>query len=596
MRKIFYCTECGFIGSDEEGNQPICPECGATLFSTNYSLEYWKGLSPKEKHQVRNQLFGIASESDTKETPIPERASTSKVNYIYFCKNCNDLEIADKPRIDLLCEECGRYRIPLEITENEWDDLSNDDKRTMLTNAIAGARQEKPIQRQRAAQVDDIEFFDVNGASSKNRIHSSINRKDVSNPRMYSTNNTRSGGYEPKDKAQTDVMQFSTISIIGLVISWVPCFGIVGAILAIIDLAKYKTKHTLSIIALCVFMLSTVITGVGMSDDDSNKADKTEQVKAVAETSTPTPTSTPTRENTDTLTPTVTPIIIPNVEELEYKRIDDIKADEFYKAQTIDKQGDNLKGKTVLTYGRIYSDASKNGYLQISVPGTVHGIDCYLAKDTNCSLSDLTEDDTAVIVGTISGSTDALFFKQVQMTDCYVIGTVSTAQYGSASLDKIISKIDDDFERLCSRIGYSTDGISIDTSDSVASDSSSDSGSSGSLFGTYDVDTENAIETTAKTVYKEMKENQVACKSKFNGKTVKMKGIVDDIGTNVFGQEYVTFETGDPYSFEGVQIFFKNDQMDYVASLKKGDTITVYGVANIGSMTFKMGNCFPANE
>ena len=78
-----------------------------------------------------------------------------------------------------------------------------------------------------------------------------------------------------------------------------------------------------------------------------------------------------------------------------------------------------------------------------------------------------------------------------------------------------------------------------------------------------------------------------------DGKIVAITGTIDDIGTNIYGQEYVTLNTGEKYSLTGVQCFFKNDQMDYVASLKKGDKITLYGVASIGSMTFKVAECRP---
>lgn len=114
-----------------------------------------------------------------------------------------------------------------------------------------------------------------------------------------------------------------------------------------------------------------------------------------------------------------------------------------------------------------------------------------------------------------------------------------------------------------------------------------------SIFGTSEINKDEAIAVTAKEVYKELNDNQVACKNKYDGKVVAITGKIDDIGTNIYGQEYVTFDTGDKYALNGVQCFFKNDQMEYVATLKKGDTITVYGTVSIGSMTFKVGNCRP---
>ena len=113
------------------------------------------------------------------------------------------------------------------------------------------------------------------------------------------------------------------------------------------------------------------------------------------------------------------------------------------------------------------------------------------------------------------------------------------------------------------------------------------------LFGTSTIDKSTAIEVTAKSVWKEMNDNQVACKSKYDGKLVAVTGTIDDFGTNIIGQEYVTLNNGDKYSIGSVQCFFKNDQMDYVASLKKGDKVTLYGTAEVGSLSFKLAECQP---
>lgn len=80
---------------------------------------------------------------------------------------------------------------------------------------------------------------------------------------------------------------------------------------------------------------------------------------------------------------------------------------------------------------------------------------------------------------------------------------------------------------------------------------------SNSLFGTYDVDKESAIEIDAKQAFNEIEENQVACKTKYDGKTVKITGTIRDISTNLYGQEYVAFETDDEWSIGSVQCFFK---------------------------------------
>lgn len=117
---------------------------------------------------------------------------------------------------------------------------------------------------------------------------------------------------------------------------------------------------------------------------------------------------------------------------------------------------------------------------------------------------------------------------------------------------------------------------------------------------TESVDTETADEATVPTaefvvtaseVYKELEDNQVACKSKYNGKIVELTGIIGDIGTNIYGQEYISYETGDTLSLEFVTAYFRNSEMDSVANVTKGMRVTVIGTASIGSMSFKLGDC-----
>ena len=96
---------------------------------------------------------------------------------------------------------------------------------------------------------------------------------------------------------------------------------------------------------------------------------------------------------------------------------------------------------------------------------------------------------------------------------------------------------------------------------------------------------------TAASVYQELQDNQVACKTKYNGKLVELTGIVRDIGTNLYGQEYISFESGDSFSLDFITAYFKNSEMDSIASVSKGMEVTVVGTADVGSMSFKMGSC-----
>lgn len=223
MRKLYYCTECGFIGNDEEGMQPVCPQCGATLHPSDFTQEYWESLSPVEKHKLKNQLFG--NTQNAQQNPIPERVA----NYVYYCEHCNNLEVSTNPNVRMNCEACGAVRIPLGITENAWDNSSADEKRSILRDAVAKSKQP---QRQSAP------------------VH--IQRP---NARQTSRTAPNPRGTQNVPRKET---QYDGLSIAALVLSFVPCLSIVGLVLAIIDIARNKSKHTLSYIALGVFALNIV--------------------------------------------------------------------------------------------------------------------------------------------------------------------------------------------------------------------------------------------------------------------------------------------------------------------------------------------------
>ncbi len=218
---------------------------------------------------------------------------------------------------------------------------------------------------------------------------------------------------------------------------------------------------------------------------------------------------------------------------------------------------DNYKGGWVRVAGEIFmiSDEEKEEKtISFKGPSSVKLVACYLMNDQD--VTGLSEGDYVQIVG----KPEAKLLGQAMLYNCYLDGTGTTAK----EFDKAMSS-----EQKVSKASKS------------------------SLFGTSELDKEDAIKVTAKEVWNEMQDNQVACKKKYDGNTVAITGTIDDFGTNIYGQEYITFDTGDRYAIGSVQCFFKDDQMDYVASLKKGDKITLYGIADVGSTSFKLGNSQP---
>lgn len=494
-------------------------------------------------------------------------------DYLYYCAKCNSLVADAYDDEELACEKCGSSMTPLHIDEDEWNAMSGNEKKSMIMDV----RNPKPKQpRRRQISMDDFDdldddFEEVQEERSQYQQQRIQGRPQgqyyggQQQPRQKQVQIRRPAPQQQRqyNRPQNTVDyngRISQLSIAAMVLAVLGCTGFIGIILAIIDLTKNDgRKKGLSIAAIIVAL---VMTGVfaSVANQNSDKNDNKAETTVVSETA----------EETKIEEPTVVPeTITDNNEDTEKEASSSNAAHEVVDKPSdseieevgrlyLHEHADDYVGKWVRFAGKIVGINKENMQLDLEGPATLKTLYCNMMNDQD--ISSYNYDDYVTIVGRM----DYKMIGQVMINNCYVEDTGDTAK--------------DTDERLAAEYPVSN------------------SSSGGSLFGTSDLDTSNAIETTAKTVYKEMQDNQVACKTKYDGKTVKMKGIVENIGTNIYGQEYVTFETGDPYSFEGVQIFFKNDQMDYVASLKKGDTITVYGVAGIGSMTFKMGNCFPAED
>lgn len=223
--------------------------------------------------------------------------------------------------------------------------------------------------------------------------------------------------------------------------------------------------------------------------------------------------------------------------------------------RTLHNEIDNLENNWVRTAGAITAvntDENNHTFINMNGKSEIKLLHFYLMTDQD--VSSLSEGSYVTVVGRVDGK----ILGQAIIENCYIENVGDAAK----ELDETL---------------IANDGIS----------------GGDTVFGTSELNKNEAISITAKEVYKELNENQVACKNKYDGKIVAITGTIDDIGTNIYGQEYVTLNTGEEYSLTGVQCFFKNDQMDYVASLKKGDKVTLYGVASIGSMTFKVAECRP---
>ncbi len=80
---------------------------------------------------------------------------------------------------------------------------------------------------------------------------------------------------------------------------------------------------------------------------------------------------------------------------------------------------------------------------------------------------------------------------------------------------------------------------------------------------------------SAAVLYAAYDENEVAADQKYKNALVEITGTVHDIGKDVLGDAYITLDTGKPYYY--VQCTFSKAQESAVASLSKGETVTVGG-------------------
>lgn len=95
----------------------------------------------------------------------------------------------------------------------------------------------------------------------------------------------------------------------------------------------------------------------------------------------------------------------------------------------------------------------------------------------------------------------------------------------------------------------------------------------------------------------EYKDNEVAADEKYKGKTVKVTGLVKDIGKDIFDSSYITINDGKDITWDYAQCYFKNkDEIAKVANLQKGDTVTLIGKVGSYSLSLTINKCVFVEE
>lgn len=88
----------------------------------------------------------------------------------------------------------------------------------------------------------------------------------------------------------------------------------------------------------------------------------------------------------------------------------------------------------------------------------------------------------------------------------------------------------------------------------------------------------DVIEIAAEDLFAEYNDNSVAADSKYKNKKLKITGTVNDIGKDISESTYITLDTGE--MFYSIQCYFTDSELEDVANLKKGDTVTLIGTCD----------------
>ena len=101
---------------------------------------------------------------------------------------------------------------------------------------------------------------------------------------------------------------------------------------------------------------------------------------------------------------------------------------------------------------------------------------------------------------------------------------------------------------------------------------------------------EPAIETTAVAVIAEFKANGVAAEQKYDGKRIRVTGVVHSIDKDILDTPYVAL-SGDQYGINNVQCMFPKDHANDLVSLKKDTSVTVEGVFSSNLINVILQDC-----
>lgn len=103
--------------------------------------------------------------------------------------------------------------------------------------------------------------------------------------------------------------------------------------------------------------------------------------------------------------------------------------------------------------------------------------------------------------------------------------------------------------------------------------------------------TPSYIEVSATDLLAAYEENTVAADNQYKGQLLKVTGTVGSIGKDILDDAYVTLTNDDEYSLISVQCYFAKDNLDGIATLKEGDTVSIIGKCDGSTLNVLLKNC-----
>lgn len=97
------------------------------------------------------------------------------------------------------------------------------------------------------------------------------------------------------------------------------------------------------------------------------------------------------------------------------------------------------------------------------------------------------------------------------------------------------------------------------------------------------------IKVTSTELIDTFNNNQVKCKQLYDNQLLEVTGAVASIGTDVLDQTYICLGHETEFTIVGIQCYATNkDTIAKISELQVGDTVTVRGKGDCGSMSFSL--------